>query len=78
MIQQLKKTSNPISKFVEFWLDSILEGYITEIAVNTIKSCSEIEREFFQEPKGHYLKYLKLWINMLVCEKGILQMESDE
>ena len=76
MIQWLKRTSNPISRAVDFWVDSILEGYIIEIAVDTITSYSEMKREFFQETRVCYMKYLKLWIKILVCEKGILKMES--
>ena len=46
--------------------------------MDTIKSYSEAEREIFQGPKDRYLKSLKQWIKMLVCEKGILRMDSDE
>ena len=78
LILWLKRVSNPISRAIHFWFDSILKGYITEIAVDMIKSYSKAEREFLQGSQGHYLKYLKVWIKMLVREKGILRMESDE
>ena len=78
MIQQLKRTSNPISRAIDFWGDSILGGYIMEIAVDAIKPYSETEREFFQGTQCRYLKCLKLWIKILVCEKGIQRMESDK
>ena len=63
---------------VEFWVDSILEGYITEIVVDRKKSYNEVERKFFQGHRGHYLKSLKFWIKMLVCKKVILRMDSKE
>ena len=50
LIQELQETDNKASRSVEVWLDSILEGYITEFAVDTNKSFSEAEREFFNGP----------------------------
>ena len=78
LIQWLKNVRNPISRAVNFWVDSILEGCITEIVVDIIKSYSEVERKTFQGSRGHYLKSLKIWINMLVYERRILRMESNE
>ena len=77
LIQQLKRVSNPISRVVDFWVDNILEGYINEFVVDTITSYSEAKINFVHGPQGRYLTSLKTWINMLVCEKGILRMESD-
>ena len=74
LIQQLKRTSNPISKSIDFLVDSILGGYITKVIIDTIRSYSEVEREFFQGPIGRYLTSLKIGIKMLACEKGILIM----
>ena len=59
------------------WLDSILEGYITEFVVDTNKSFSEAEREFFNGLRGIFLLSLQLAIKQLVCEKGILKMEQE-
>ena len=53
-------------------------GYITDFMVNTVKSYSDAKRELFQGPRGRFLLYLKLWIEMLKCEKGILKMNFDE
>ena len=55
-------------------MDSILEGYIIDLIVNTNKSYSEVERAFFNELKGRFLLSLQLFIKMLICEKGILKM----
>ena len=68
LIRRLESVNNPISRAVDFWVESILEGYITEMAVDSINSYSEVEREFFRGPQGRYLKSLKLWIKILVCE----------
>ena len=78
MIQQLQEVENRASRAIEMWLDIILEGYITEFVVNIVKSYSDAEREFFKGPRGRFLLSLQLSIKMLICEKGILNMNSDE
>ena len=44
LIQELQETDNMASWVVEVWLDSILEGYIAELVVDTTKYYSEAER----------------------------------
>ena len=67
LIQLMESLNNPIFRNVKFWFNIIFEGYITEIVVETIKKISEVEREFFERPRGKYLKSIKLWIKLLVC-----------
>ena len=55
-----------MSMVVDFWIDSILEGYVTEFFVDTITSYSEVGHKFFQGPRGRYLSCLKLWIKFVV------------
>ena len=55
LIQELQETDNKELWVVELWCDNILEGYITEFAVDTIKSYNETEREFFNGPRGSFL-----------------------
>ena len=70
-------SQNSISKIFDYWFDSILGGYITEFLVDTVKSYSAAEREFFQGPRGKFLNSLRLWTKMLLCEKGMLRMELE-
>ena len=49
LIRELTIVSNPISRAVDFWVDSILQGYITEFAVETITSYSEAEIKFSKD-----------------------------
>ena len=75
LIERLKRINNPISRVVDFWVDSIIEGYITEFFVDMIASYSEVERNKFQgPPRSRYISYWKMWIKMVICEKGILRM----
>ena len=72
MIHEVTKVINSIFGAIDFWVDSILQGYITKFAVETITSYSEVERIFFQGPRRRYFLSIGTWINMLVYEKGIL------
>ena len=69
---------NPISRAIDFWLVSLLEGFITEFAVDQRKSFSEAERYFFKGYRGKYLNSLNLSIKKLLYEKGVLDIFSDE
>ena len=50
LVHEVTSVSNFVSRAVDFWVDSILQGYITKFAVDTITSYSEDERNFFQGP----------------------------
>ena len=78
LIHTVKSIDNPISQEVDFWLVSVLEGFITEFAVDQRKSFSEAERYFFKGYHGKYLKSLHLSLKMLLHEKGVLDIVSDE
>lgn len=52
LVQHLKEISNPIYRAVDFWLDIILIGYITEFSIYYTKSYSAVKREFFQGPRA--------------------------
>ena len=77
MIHELQETGNRELCTIEVWLDSILEGYITESIVNTNKYYNRAKREFFNGPRGRFLLSLQFLIKMLVCEKGILKMHLE-
>ena len=76
LVHEVTSVSNAISRVLDFWVDRILQGYITEFAVDTITSYSEAERNFFQVPRRRYLLSIGTWIKMLVYEKGVLQFNS--
>ena len=74
MVREVTYVSNPISRVIEFWVDNILQAYITEFVVDTMTSYSEAKRNFFQGPQKRYLLRISTWIKMLAYEKGILQL----
>ena len=76
-INLLKRVNNEISRTVDFWTTRTLEAFVTEFAINTSTSFSEVERQFFKGPRGKFLNSFSLRIKMLLAEKGILLIESD-
>jgi hypothetical protein len=76
-IQQVNTINNQISCVVDFWLDSVLGGYINEFSIDCTRSYNVVERELFKSLCGRYLKSLSTWIKMLLCDKGVMQMEYD-
>ena len=75
-IQRLEQTDNSISRVVDYLLNSLLEGVVTEFAVDTLKDYSKVERYFFKGYQGKYLKSLSLSIKILLCEKGKLRIDA--
>ena len=76
VIQRLERTNNSISRAVDFWLNSLLKVFVTEFAVDALKSYNETERYFFKGYHSKCLNSLSLWIKMLLCEKGILRLDA--
>ena len=72
LVPEITSVSNPISRAVDFWVDSIYQGYIIEFAVATITSYSEATRKIFQGPRRRYFLSIRTWIKMLVYENGVL------
>ena len=72
LVRKVTSVSKTISRAIDFWVDSILQGYITEFVVEAITSYSEAERIFSQGPRRRYLLSISTWIKILIYEKGIL------
>ena len=62
LVREVTSVSNTIYRAIDFWVDSILQGYITEFVVEAITSYSEVERNFFQGPRRKYLLSIITWI----------------
>ena len=76
LVHEVTSVSNDISRAVDFWVDTILQGCITEFVVDIITSYSDVERNFFQGPQRRYPLSISAWIKMLANEKGILNFSS--
>ena len=76
-IKILQRVNSAISRAVDFWMTRTLEAFVTEFAIDTHTSFSEVERQFFKGHRGKYLNSFSLNIKMLLAEKGIFLIESD-
>ena len=75
-IQRLERTCNSISRAIDYWMNSLLEVFVTEFAMDMLKAYSETKQYFFKGYQGKYLRSLSLCIKMLLCEKGKLRIDA--
>lgn len=73
LVKKLKESDNEITRAIDFHIDNILGRLITDIAIDTSVSYSEAEKIFFKGSRGKFLNSLKIWIKMLLCEKGVCE-----
>jgi hypothetical protein len=73
----LERVNNKFMRAVDFWLDNITAGFITEFAVDTMKSYTTAEKDFLKGPRGRYIRSLYTSIKILLHDKGMMTMESD-
>jgi hypothetical protein len=52
LIQKVKRAENVVSRVVDHWSNSTIEGYITEFVVDRVESYSQAKRFFFKGPRG--------------------------
>jgi hypothetical protein len=76
-IVQLQKVDNKFMHVVDFWLDNIVARFIMEFAVDTAKSYSQEEKYFLKVPRGRYIRSLYTSIKILLYNKGVMTMVSD-
>jgi hypothetical protein len=75
LIKKVKRVDNNVSRTVDLWFYITIGGYITEFSIDRVESYSQEERYFFKGPRGKFLHFLKLRINMLLHEKNILKIQ---
>jgi hypothetical protein len=76
-IVRLERVNNKFTHVVDFWLDSIIAGFITEFGVDTTKSYIAAKKDFLKGPRGRYIRSLYTSINILLHDKGVMTIELD-
>ena len=76
-ITQLQQVDNKFTWAVDFWLDNIVVEFIIEFAVDTAKSYNAAEQDFLKGTRGRYIISLYASIKMLLYNKGLMTMDSD-
>ena len=74
---QLQQVDNKFTRAVEFWLDNNIVGFIIEFVVYTANYCNATEKEFLKGPQGMYIRSLYTSIKMLLYNKGVMTLASD-
>jgi hypothetical protein len=74
---QLQKVNKKFTRAVDFWLDNVIVGFIIEFVVDTAKSYTTTEHKFLKGLRGIYVISLYTSIKILVHDKGVMTMESD-
>ena len=75
-IVRVERVNNKFTCVVDFWSDNINVGFITEFAVDTMKSYTDSEKNFLKRPKGRYIRYIYKSIKILLHDKCVMTMES--
>jgi hypothetical protein len=78
LVRKLNSVSNLTTQAIDFLLDSVLGDYVTKSAVDFIQSYSVVERYFFKGLCERFPKFLNTWIKMLLCEKNVMIMKSND
>jgi hypothetical protein len=74
---QLQQVDNKFTRVVDFWLDNVVARFITEFVVDTMKSYSVEEKDLLKGPRGRYIISLYTSIKILLYNKGVMTMASD-
>jgi len=76
-ITQLERVNNKFMCAVDLWLDNITAGFITKFAVDTAKSYTIAEQYLLRGPRGRYIMSLYTSIKIVLHDKCVMTMESD-
>jgi hypothetical protein len=76
-IVQLEQVNGKFARAIDFLLENIVVGFITEFTLSIMKSYSAVEQEFLKGPRGRYINSLYTSINILPYNNGVMTMESD-
>jgi hypothetical protein len=76
-IVQLQQVNKKFTCAVDFWLDSIVAGFITEFAVDTVNSYIAVEKDFLKGTIGRYIISLHTSNNILLYDNSVINIESD-
>lgn len=59
---------------MDHWIDHTLGSFVTEFTIDRNIRDSEVEHRFFKGQRGKYLKSLKTWIKMSLCENRVMHL----
>jgi hypothetical protein len=75
-IAELQQVNIKFTRAVDFRLESVVVGFITEFVVDTVKSYSAEKQDFMKGPRGRYIISLYTSIKILLYNNDVMTMES--
>lgn len=76
-VHQLEMVRNKISRTIDFWFESVIEGYIVEFAIKSTVYFTIAKRKFLKVPRGIFISSFSLLIKMLLYAHDVLPLEFD-
>jgi len=67
---------NDLTRLVDFWVHTIVEGYIVKFAAENYQSFSRVEVVFKPRLRGKLVREVSLWIKMFTMEQGLLPLPT--
>ena len=72
----LHRLNTDLTRAVDFWVESTLEGYIVEFAAECYQYFSREEGTFRSGLRGKLLKEIPLWIKALMVDEGLMVFQK--
>jgi len=74
----LQQLYNNLTRAVDFWVKTTMEGYIVEFSAENYQSFSKAEAMFGFKLRGRLMMEVPLWIKMFMVEEGLLPSPKTE
>ena len=72
----LHRLDNELTRAVDFWVETTLNGYIVEFAAEFYQSFSKAKAIFRSGLRGKLLKEISLWIKALMVDEGLVEFQK--
>jgi hypothetical protein len=74
----LQRLDCPVTRAIDFWVTTTIEGYIIKFAAENHQSFSRAEEVFKKGTRGRLVREIPLWIKSFLVEEGMLIMSPTE
>ena len=72
----LHQLNTELTRAVNFWVETTLDGYIVEFATDCYQSFSKAEAIFRSGLRWKLLKEISLWIKALMVDEGLMEFQK--
>ena len=72
----LHRVNTELTRAVDFWVRTTLEGYTVEFAAECYQSFSKAKAVFHSGLRGKLLKEIPLWTKALMVDEGLIEFHK--